>query len=418
MMTIQAVQPSPRSEAAVSNDGAPDDAFSGTLDREQVKRDRSDQKRSEPEKTNANAAVLGNPLTTQPPDETQPPDDPSGASLEPTLVSDSAEGESSVGIVTSEPKVEPKVEEDEEAQAAPPTEVALAEMALVAIPAALQAGASEVVETAEVPDTTRSSAVGDSVADDVVVDDTVAGTSVEAAGIATDVVFVDDAAADVERVEVAAVAENVEGVEHSSESEIADTSGKSISTSTPADPSIDAAKEAMSVAAAQQSVTPARAVVETAAPQMVAAPHSDAFDMSKLGEGIASRLRSGEKVQSLTLELHPAELGGVRVDVRQIEGVTHLVLTPDRLTGGHRLAAAMADLRHDLDRAGVNLGDLQLRQDLSQKGGDDGGSEDRPGDQFQQRSGAIRRADASPVAVGSQRGVALNGALQRVAIDL
>ncbi|MGB6059866.1 MAG: flagellar hook-length control protein FliK [Microthrixaceae bacterium] len=159
----------------------------------------------------------------------------------------------------------------------------------------------------------------------------------------------------------------------------------------------------------------APAAANTAAPAVVSTAPTGGFDMSKLGEGIATRLRNGERVQSLSLELHPAELGAVRVDVRQIDGVTHLVLTPDRQAGGQRLAAAMADLRHDLERAGVDIGDLQLRQDPSGGGQDHrGGSSDRI--VTNPRTGSTGSVIQPPITV--RRTTQLAGSRQRVAIDL
>lgn len=159
----------------------------------------------------------------------------------------------------------------------------------------------------------------------------------------------------------------------------------------------------------------APAASDTAAPAVVATAHTGGFDMSKLGEGIATRLRNGERVQSLSLELHPAELGAVRVDVRQIDGVAHLVLTADRQAGGQRLAAAMADLRHDLERAGVDIGDLQLRQDSSGGGQDHrGGSSDRI--VTNPRTGTTGSVIQPPIVV--RRSTQLAGSQQRIAIDL
>ncbi len=160
---------------------------------------------------------------------------------------------------------------------------------------------------------------------------------------------------------------------------------------------------------------------EGAAPDAAATSLPTRFDMSKLGEGIAGRIRTGHNVKSLSLELHPAELGGVRVDVRQVDGVTHLVLTPDRQVGGQRLAAAMADLRHDLEQAGVNIGDLQLRQESagSQQGRGDGGVDDSAR-RDSVRGGAGPRVEGAASVGGEavRRGEPAAGSAQHVAIDL
>ncbi|HTO00147.1 MAG TPA: flagellar hook-length control protein FliK, partial [Microthrixaceae bacterium] len=163
---------------------------------------------------------------------------------------------------------------------------------------------------------------------------------------------------------------------------------------------------AASVAAAtqtsQQVSSGARIVVPNTAPEVATMSNGARFDMSTLGEGIASRVKVGERIQSLTLQLHPAELGAVRVDVRQIDGVTHLLLTPESSTGGHRLSAAMADLRHDLNRAGVNLGDLQLQQGQSEGQSRDAGQSRQSGSSDRidgrHRSGPARRTADPPSA--------------------
>lgn len=154
------------------------------------------------------------------------------------------------------------------------------------------------------------------------------------------------------------------------------------------------------------------------APEAAAVATQTGFDMSKLGEGIAGRIRNGDRVQTLSLQLHPAELGGVRIDVRQVEGVTHMVLTPDNPTGGQRLAAALADLRHDLDRAGVNIGDLQLRQDSA--GSQQGHSRDGQGAGDAIRSGAGHRTVAATESASKTKPqtLATAGSPLRVAIDL
>ena len=116
------------------------------------------------------------------------------------------------------------------------------------------------------------------------------------------------------------------------------------------------------------------------------APGARAVELADLGERLGASLRRNVRFQSLSMHLHPAELGALRIDAKLVDGVTHLVISPDSATGGERLAGALRELRHDLARAGVDVGDLDLRH-----GADHGAS----------ASGRDRDARQGPTATGA-----------------
>jgi|GEM_PF-7096351 len=89
-------------------------------------------------------------------------------------------------------------------------------------------------------------------------------------------------------------------------------------------------------------------------------PGLRAFGLSELGDHLGATLRSSERLQTLSIQLHPAELGAIKVEARLVDGIIHLSVTPDSSSTADRLASTMSDLRHQLARAGVDLGGLGL----------------------------------------------------------
>lgn len=87
-----------------------------------------------------------------------------------------------------------------------------------------------------------------------------------------------------------------------------------------------------------------------------------ALRAEELAESLRATFRRGLSSDQLVMQLHPAELGTVRVDARVIDGVTHLVLRAESAAGFERLASSADQLRAELLRAGVDVGDLDLRQ--------------------------------------------------------
>lgn len=90
------------------------------------------------------------------------------------------------------------------------------------------------------------------------------------------------------------------------------------------------------------------------------APGLRAVELAELGDRLGATLRRGERVQTLSIQLHPAELGAIKVEARLVDGVTHVAFTADSSVATERLASTMSDLRHQLTRAGVDVGDLDL----------------------------------------------------------
>jgi flagellar hook-length control protein FliK len=63
---------------------------------------------------------------------------------------------------------------------------------------------------------------------------------------------------------------------------------------------------------------------------------------------------------TMSLQLHPAELGDVAVQVAVRGGVLSVVLQADDAAGHHALQAAMPDLHHQLRGDGMHVGDISL----------------------------------------------------------
>ena len=117
------------------------------------------------------------------------------------------------------------------------------------------------------------------------------------------------------------------------------------------------------VAAPAPTTGPAAAAAEPTAEQR-------GVELGDLGSRLGASLRRNEQTQTLTIQLHPAELGAITVEARLVDGVTHLHLAPESASTTERLASSMADLRHQLARAGVDLGDLDLGERRDRSAGD------------------------------------------------
>jgi flagellar hook-length control protein FliK len=65
-------------------------------------------------------------------------------------------------------------------------------------------------------------------------------------------------------------------------------------------------------------------------------------------------------VYRLRLELHPAELGHVEIDVELRNGVLHANMRPEQAGAAHMLRDALADLRSRLEAQGVRAGDVTV----------------------------------------------------------
>jgi flagellar hook-length control protein FliK len=147
---------------------------------------------------------------------------------------------------------------------------------------------------------------------------------------------------------------------------------------------------------------PAPEVTTTTTP----APETPVAD--QLGEalGRAELLHLPDGDHRLQVDLHPAELGAVGVDVTVHHDRVHVVLRPEHPAAAELLGQSLADLRRQLHEAGIGLADLRLGERRAaladQRAGH--GDADRPG---RRRGDAVSAgataAHASPVALARHR---------------
>ncbi len=141
------------------------------------------------------------------------------------------------------------------------------------------------------------------------------------------------------------------------------------STSTSAPTSVAAAPTAaVHPGAAVQPDTNAIAAAVTHQPA-VAAPtaashaaplHATPLVTAQLVAAVGPLKIAADGVQTLTLMLHPADLGSVQVRAELRDGVVSLQLIGSTDVGREALRAALPDLRRDLMDAGVTTGSLEL----------------------------------------------------------
>jgi hypothetical protein len=107
------------------------------------------------------------------------------------------------------------------------------------------------------------------------------------------------------------------------------------------------------------------------------------------------------------VQLHPAELGTVEVEVRLDDDGLQMVLRAERHHGAERLAANLDQLRRGLEREGLQLTDIEvsvgtsdpdtdLRGDTTPRDADDPAwSDEETVDRTTPPAGARRRASAT-----------------------
>ncbi|UDY37185.1 flagellar hook-length control protein FliK [Dermatobacter hominis] len=121
--------------------------------------------------------------------------------------------------------------------------------------------------------------------------------------------------------------------------------------------------DAVAPAPAAPGLTTAPATRTAAgAPPSAPAPPAAApvpVPVEDLGRHLAARLHRLDGSR-LELQLHPAELGALSVEVHLEDGLTHLHIRAAHGAAVDRIDASLDELRADLRRAGVALGDLDV----------------------------------------------------------
>jgi flagellar hook-length control protein FliK len=122
-----------------------------------------------------------------------------------------------------------------------------------------------------------------------------------------------------------------------------------------------------------------------------------------------------QRPERVVLELHPAELGSVTVDLRLDGDQVNVLLRTTTSTGAERLGGALDQLRQALESAGVGVGDLGL----------DNGSNGRsardtdPGSGSLSGRGGVGTPSSAPTAVAAAPARhAMTTSTGRLAVDL
>jgi flagellar hook-length control protein FliK len=104
---------------------------------------------------------------------------------------------------------------------------------------------------------------------------------------------------------------------------------------------------------------PAREVLK---PEIVSGPGAarPATPVEQVVKAVAPLRRLADGTHNVVLELHPAELGAVRVELSLDRGIVHLGLRADVEGTGHLLRAALPELRSQLDAAGLTSGRVSV----------------------------------------------------------
>ena len=104
--------------------------------------------------------------------------------------------------------------------------------------------------------------------------------------------------------------------------------------------------------------------VNSVASQSNAAPASksgmlaDATPMEQIGEQVQITLSRGG--QDTTIQLHPKELGVVRIRLQMEDGQLHLSIRAEQQDTGRMLHSKLAELRQSLEGQGIKVGELAV----------------------------------------------------------
>jgi hypothetical protein len=101
-------------------------------------------------------------------------------------------------------------------------------------------------------------------------------------------------------------------------------------------------------------------VREILKPEIVQAPPAPPSPVAQVVKAVVPLRRLVDGTHNVVLELHPAELGTVRVELSLDAGVIHLGLRADAAGTSRLLRAALPELRSQLDAAGLVAGRLAV----------------------------------------------------------
>ncbi len=112
----------------------------------------------------------------------------------------------------------------------------------------------------------------------------------------------------------------------------------------------------------------------TAATGQPAVPTTPEPPATQVASAVAALRRRGDGEYVATLDLHPAELGRVRVELEVRAGVVNVTMTPEQAGTRALLTQGIEDLRAALEQGGLDAGQLDVSQ------------QDHPGDQAQDQA--------------------------------
>ncbi|WP_370327641.1 flagellar hook-length control protein FliK [Euzebya sp.] len=114
-------------------------------------------------------------------------------------------------------------------------------------------------------------------------------------------------------------------------------------------------------ARARTEAAPATTGTTPTTPQALPEPPS-----TQLASAVAALRRRGDGEYTASLDLHPAELGRVRIDLEVRAGVVHVQMAAEQTGTRALLASQLADLRTALEQGGMDAGSLDVSQEAWQ----------------------------------------------------
>lgn len=160
-----------------------------------------------------------------------------------------------------------------------------------------------------------------------------------------------------------------------------------------------AAQPTMPFDSALQAAAPiAPTAPTTLAPQPATPSAPQAAVPQQIVQVLAPLRSAGDGNYTLSLQLHPADLGPVTVHVAVNDGVMSVQLVPDQSHGRDAITGSLSDLRNQLQAGGIRVGDIDVgtKTSLSQQqngqagsqGGNQNGQAGQNSGQFSQHNGS------------------------------